>query len=581
MQEKKQTIDSQVAALRAFAKGRGDTVAEHAVFLDEGVSGATLERRGLDRLRDAAEARQFDAVAVFSPDRLSRKYAYLVLLLEQFERLGIPVLFVEQPPGDDPHTILLTQIQGAVAEYERAKLAERYRRGKLHRASQGEVFWTTVPYGYRHVRRHDRTPAHLVIDPDQAAIVRSIFRWHADELTSIRQIAKRLTRSGVRLPRGGRVWSETTIHRILHNHAYTGTLYYNRTQVVSGPSRALSRPTAAQERAHGRRHRNKEEWITLAIPPIVDRDLFERSQARHGWFTRFSPRRLKEERWLLRQLLRCGKCGYKYACVRTREPRPGQADSTYYYRYRCGRQSDSTARVRCARPHVQATALDEVVWGSICKHLLNPELLVKSHQQLPTNWMADDGFLELQVRTARQRLKQAEDERVRLLDAYQAGHLEKRELEVRAKKVGVRIKGLASELSTMEEERRRACGGRSLMNRIGEFTRTVTENLDVMRFHDRQALARTLLDEVVLEDRDVTLHLRIPLPRPSPAADVPKPEQPEGATSKGSPLRSLHDQNALKDTVWRVSVTYQLSPEQLCKLRPYTKKRVLVSKSGH
>ena len=169
LQERKQTIASQVAALREFARTRGDTVAEESVFLDDGgVSGATLARRGLDRLRDAAEAGHFDAVAVLSPDRLSRKYAYLILVLEEFGAAwGARTLLWRRLPATIRILFCWTQIQGAVAEYERAKLAERYRRGKLHRANQGEVFWTTVPYGYRRVARCDGTPAHLVIDADR------------------------------------------------------------------------------------------------------------------------------------------------------------------------------------------------------------------------------------------------------------------------------------------------------------------------------------------------------------------------------------------------------------------------------
>jgi site-specific DNA recombinase len=199
---------------------------------------------------------------------LSRKYAYLILILEEFQRLGVPILFLEQPPSDDPHMVLLTQIQGAVAEYERAKLAERYRRGKLHRASQGEVFWSFIPYGYRRVPRRDGTAAHLVVDADEAATVKSIFDWHANQATSIRQIAKRLTRSGVATPKGNSVWGETTVHRILHNEAYIGTIYYNRSQKVTvTPDDAT--PTRSRSGTRIVR-RPKEDWIAVSIPPIVE-----------------------------------------------------------------------------------------------------------------------------------------------------------------------------------------------------------------------------------------------------------------------------------------------------------------------
>ena len=125
------------------------------------------------------------------------------------------------------------QIQGAVAEYDRIKMAERYRRGKLYRARQGEVFWTNIPHGYRRIARQDGVPAHLVIDDREGAVVREIFDWHATQGMSIRQIAKRLTKEGYPTPKGGKKWGETTVHRILRREAYLGTYYYNQSEQVT------------------------------------------------------------------------------------------------------------------------------------------------------------------------------------------------------------------------------------------------------------------------------------------------------------------------------------------------------------
>jgi site-specific DNA recombinase len=148
-QERDQTIDSQLTALRHWATSQGHELRPEHVFTDEGYSGARLDRPGLDRLRDTAREGEFDVLAVFSPDRLARKYAYQVLLLEELRKAGCEVAFVQRPVTDDPHDQLLLQIQGAIAEYERAVLGERFRRGKLQKARAGQ--WTAgkVPYGYR------------------------------------------------------------------------------------------------------------------------------------------------------------------------------------------------------------------------------------------------------------------------------------------------------------------------------------------------------------------------------------------------------------------------------------------------
>src|SRR5918993_4592511 len=140
-QERQQTIDSQLAALRAWTSAQGHALGEDHVFRDEGCSGSRLDRPGLDGLRDAVRDAVRDAavdvVAVLSPDRLARKYAYQVLLLEEFRRAGCEVVFLHHPISDNPNDQLLLQIQGAIAEYERAVLAERFRRGKLQKAREG------------------------------------------------------------------------------------------------------------------------------------------------------------------------------------------------------------------------------------------------------------------------------------------------------------------------------------------------------------------------------------------------------------------------------------------------------------
>ena len=148
-QERDQAIDGQLTALRQWLQEQGHALRPEHVFTDEGYSGSRLDRPGLDRLRDAARAGEFDVLAVHSPDRLARKYAYQVLLLEELRKPACEVFFVHHPISDDPHDQLLLQIQGAIAEYERALLGERFRRGKLQKARAGQ--WTAgkVPYGYR------------------------------------------------------------------------------------------------------------------------------------------------------------------------------------------------------------------------------------------------------------------------------------------------------------------------------------------------------------------------------------------------------------------------------------------------
>lgn len=168
-QREEATIASQTEALRTHAKQQGLEVPPEWIFEDEGYSGATLVRPALERLRDLAAQVGVDVVLCYSPDRLARNYAYQVLLLEEFARAGTEVRFVHGPRADTPEDQLLIQFQGMIAEYERAQIAERTRRGKAHRARAGSVnVLGGAPYGYRYIRRSDGADARYEVFPTAA-----------------------------------------------------------------------------------------------------------------------------------------------------------------------------------------------------------------------------------------------------------------------------------------------------------------------------------------------------------------------------------------------------------------------------
>ena len=194
-QRQEQTIASQTAALRELAEQRGVVVPDEFVFEDDGFSGANLQRPALEQLRDRAFDGCFEVVLCHAPDRLARRYAYQVLLLEEFARSGIEFVFAKEPErSGSPEDELLRQFQGMIAEYERAQIAERCRRGKLHRARAGAVsVLSGAPYGYRYVKRTEHADAFYEIDELEAPIVREIFDRYVERRESIVQIGRALS----------------------------------------------------------------------------------------------------------------------------------------------------------------------------------------------------------------------------------------------------------------------------------------------------------------------------------------------------------------------------------------------------
>ena len=252
-------------------------------YTDDGYSGTWLDRPALDELRDHAREGRFDVVVVLSPDRLARRYAYQVLLLEELKRAGIEILFCERSINDSPDDQLLLQIQGAIAEYERAKITERYRRGKLFRSRAGEVIAWKTPYGYQRLPRDPAGPARLMVFEPEAAIVRRIFADYTAGGHSIREIVRRLCTDGVPPPTGQRpIWGTSTISRILHNEAYIGRVYFNRTEAI---------PDHRPGRRSKQIPRPRDEWIPITVPSIVDEVTFEAVNRITRDNSKWSPRR--------------------------------------------------------------------------------------------------------------------------------------------------------------------------------------------------------------------------------------------------------------------------------------------------
>src|SRR6266511_3537675 len=191
------TIASQVAALQARVAADGLPLLPDHHFLDEGYSGATLIRPALERLRDAAALGSISRLYVHSPDRLARKYAYQVLLVDELQQAGVEVIFLNRELGRSPEDDLLLQVQGMMAEYERAKIIERHRRGKLYAARAGTVnVLSGAPYGYRHIPKYEgRGQARYKLVPDEVQVVRQVFDWVGRDRLTIGEVCRWLARA--------------------------------------------------------------------------------------------------------------------------------------------------------------------------------------------------------------------------------------------------------------------------------------------------------------------------------------------------------------------------------------------------
>jgi DNA invertase Pin-like site-specific DNA recombinase len=284
-QREKNTIASQTTALIDFARSRGYHVPDEWIFEDDGYSGATLIRPGLERVRDLAAEGQVHAVLVHAPDRLSRTYAYQVLLIEEFARHGVETIFLKAPQTPTAEDQLLVQFQGMIAEYERAQILERSRRGKRHRAHQGQVsVLSGAPYGYRYVRRSDDAPAYYEVIEAEADVVRMVYNNYVSQGLSIGAITRLLNEQGVPTRKQTSRWERSTVWAMLRNPAYRGTACFGKTQSKS--RQRITRPLRQRGGVSARDSANHEkprgEWIEIAVPALIDDDVFSTTMSSHA-----------------------------------------------------------------------------------------------------------------------------------------------------------------------------------------------------------------------------------------------------------------------------------------------------------
>ena len=530
-QENEETIQSQVAELRA--RMMEDGVAEPEGFTDEGYSRDNLVRPGLDHIRDLATQGPLKHLYIHCPDRLASG-AKLMFLVEDIQKAGVEVIFLKGAVEDTPEGKLMLHMQGAIAEYERTKIVERTRRGKMYWARQGALIGGYFPYGYRYIAR-DRERnlrATLEVDELQAPVVRDIFRLLVEERLSCRAIAKRLTEEGVLTQTGKNRWTPGSINRMLRQSAYKGTSYYHRTEAVEPRNRSTQRPYA-KTKLTSKKLRPKEEWIAIPVPAIVDEQTWETAQEQLRQNFIHSPRNNKRRQYLLSGLIRCTKCGATYV--------GGSSHDRQYYH--CNQLDPLVSKTgeRCRSPWLRADKVEEPVWQAVADALRQPETLVEEYEkrveqsQRPNGEDVDRKQLEVALR----RLKSQEN---RVTDAYINEAMELPDYKQRMDQIREDRRRLEGQMASLEKRRNLQDSHQEALARLENFCENISIGLEHLAFEEKQALLRLLVERITVEGGRIRIEAAIPLgQRPTESSRLRPPSgNPKVADSAFGGNRSQH-----------------------------------------
>lgn len=426
-------------------------------FIDEGYSGATLERPGLSDLRNEVSQGLIDAVVLRDPDRLSRKLSYQLLLTEEFEKGDVKLEFLDFTWEDTPEGRLFYSMKGAIAEYERDKIKERMIRGKNQKARQGGVPMNFSLYGY------DYEPqTGIEINPDEAEVVKYIFeRFTA--YYSPAAITIELNERGVPTKKNT-YWYRQVVRQILMNPAYKGEWHYLK---------------------------NHENPIIIPVPQIVETTTWEKAQEILAESRRLWAKRGKQQ-YLLSGLITCTDCGTPM----------GGVHANYWGRkvrcYTC-RKSKSTNRIPGCEPakYINAESLELIVWEEIKEVLSNPDkLLIEINQSLPSN-----NNYKNEIKRLEKQLTETERGRAQLLDVISLGLAE---LDAGTKNKLYQLKqrkeSLEKRIEEIKKEANLSISGNDI-KKLKKLGKQVLENIDELEFEDKKRIVRSLVAQVNISGR--------------------------------------------------------------------------------
>src|SRR4051812_16144447 len=504
-QRQEQTIASQTAALIEFAGTSDYSVPDEWVIEDDGFTGAELIRPGLERIRDLAAEGAIEADLVHSPDRLCREYVHQMLLIEEFCRAGVEVLFVQAPRTQTPEDRLLLQFQGMFAEYERSQILERSRRGKLHRARQGQInVLSGAPYGYLYVRKSDAGPARYDVLEAEAAVVREAYAWYTAEGLSIGAITARLNERGVPTRKRGSRWERSTVWALLRNPAYKGRACFGKTQLAPRQRVTLRQRGGFASRNSASHEQPKAHWIEIPVPALVTEETFALAEDLLERNKRTSPRRTVEPT-LLQGMVSCRKCGY--ALYRT-STRSSARKITYYRCLGSDRYRHLPGPVCDTRP-IRQDLLDGLVWTEVRRLLEDPALV---GQEI-------DRRLDAARTTSPTRRREAELDREvarlrksmeRLLTAYQEDLLSLDDLRRRMPGLRQREQSLQGELQSLRDRAADEAAVLRLTETLASFLQRLRGTAETLDIAERRKILRLLVKEVLVGNDSITIRHSIP-----------------------------------------------------------------------
>lgn len=499
-QENEATIESQLAEIKAKIAEDGHVLPPENLFLDDGWTGEMFQRPGLDAMRDAAKAGQFQILYVYDRGRIARKFAYQEIVIEELSDKEIKFVTLHDVKAETPEEMVLQAMQGVFHEYERVKIAERMRRGKLFKARNGIIINGQSLYGYSYIRKSEKDPVQYVINEDEARVVKMVFRWFGDEGVSLREIMRRLYDQKISpRKRKSEFWTKGPIVRMLRCRTYIdGVAYYNKSEAVVAKN-PINKAKYRKVKKNSRKVRPTEDWIPFKVPVIFqDQVLFDKVQKILDLNQKYACKKRKYD-YLLSGIVYC-ECGNR---------RTGDGCDKDNFYYRCAeRIYNFPAEQKCKSPGINAVVLDQVFWKELVKTLTTPSLIRKKAEEWLKAQVTSDADL-LEKRRLEETIQKVIEEETRYSKAYGAGSLEFEQFKDLMRDAKNRKEANKKQLDAVINRMEKESVEGITLNEICDEAIKVIKSLD---FDNKFQVIRDIIDKVIIKGRrEVEVWCHIPI----------------------------------------------------------------------
>ncbi|MBI1833370.1 MAG: recombinase family protein [Candidatus Andersenbacteria bacterium] len=501
-QEDEETIEVQIADIKARVTSDGNELAKENIFLDDGWTGTILKRPGLDDMRKAALDGKFQVLYTYDRGRIARKYSYQEIVIEELEDRSIRFLPLHDKEVVTDEDRLFQGMQGLFSEWERFKIADRFRIAKLRRAEGGRLVNGHALYGWKIVRtpgasgdKKDETREY-VIDEEESHIIRLIFHWFVDERVSLRQIIERLYAMTI-MPRKQKSdsWTTGPLERILTCKSYVeGKVYFNKHEAIV-PKNPIKNNEYRRVKKSSRRLRDEKDWIAYSVPPILEDDgTFEKAQLILDENKRRKAKNRKRS-YLLSGKVFC-ECGHR------RVGDPGGYNNRYY---RCAQRIYNHPKpTECMLSGINAEALDAAVWATLEKIMTDPTIL-QSQAEVDIKTQAKGTAATREVRELQHLTKKVTAEHDRYTKAYGAGDMPFEQFRKFSRDAKRRLKLYDKQMAALQTEATKPAES------VDELCQVAANVLRRMAEKDKMLLISNIVKKVVVEREEVELQVQIPL----------------------------------------------------------------------